>query len=145
MEKPSRGGEKRIAVWASPPEDRGSDDVIAPPEGLSLGIVLTADGRSVKYINEHGYFKKWPVNDINYPQYGKQLQGIYNKSVVAGIGHGRQFNTVASKNLFMFIQARMTDYAKADFQGDPASWSSKTWENYYRLCAAILQRKINLR
>src|SRR6266568_5968717 len=31
MEKPSRGGEKRTAVWASHPEDRGSDDVIAPP------------------------------------------------------------------------------------------------------------------
>ena len=31
MEKPSRGGEKRTAVWASHPEERGSDDVIAPP------------------------------------------------------------------------------------------------------------------
>ena len=31
MEKPSRGGEKRTAVWASHPEDRGSDEVIAPP------------------------------------------------------------------------------------------------------------------
>src|SRR2546426_3023576 len=30
-EKPSRGGEKRTAVWASHPEDRGSDEVIAPP------------------------------------------------------------------------------------------------------------------
>jgi len=33
MEKPSRGGEKRTAVWASPHEERGSDDVIAPPVG----------------------------------------------------------------------------------------------------------------
>ena len=33
MEKPSRGGEKRIAVWASHPEERGSDDVVAPPVG----------------------------------------------------------------------------------------------------------------
>src|SRR2546428_6910259 len=31
MEKPSRGGEKRTAVWASPHEERGSDDVVAPP------------------------------------------------------------------------------------------------------------------
>src|SRR5207237_516093 len=31
MEKPSRGGEKRIAVWASYPEEQGSDDVVAPP------------------------------------------------------------------------------------------------------------------
>src|SRR5262249_11908034 len=31
MEKPSRGGEKRTAVWASPPEKRGSDHVVAPP------------------------------------------------------------------------------------------------------------------
>ena len=31
MEKPLRGGEKRIAVWASHHEERGSDDVVAPP------------------------------------------------------------------------------------------------------------------
>src|SRR5712691_11537493 len=31
MEKPSRGGEKRTAVWASPHEERGSDDGVAPP------------------------------------------------------------------------------------------------------------------
>jgi hypothetical protein len=31
MEKPSRGGEKRIAVWASPHEERGSDGAVAPP------------------------------------------------------------------------------------------------------------------
>ena len=31
MEKPARGGEKRTAVWASHPEERGSDDVVAPP------------------------------------------------------------------------------------------------------------------
>jgi hypothetical protein len=33
MEKPSRGGEKRTAVWASHPEERGSNDVVAPPVG----------------------------------------------------------------------------------------------------------------
>src|SRR5712691_11587750 len=31
--KPSRGGEKRTAVWASHPEERGSDAVVAPPVG----------------------------------------------------------------------------------------------------------------
>src|SRR5882724_10807453 len=31
MEKPSRGGEKRTAVWALHHEERGSDDVVAPP------------------------------------------------------------------------------------------------------------------
>src|SRR5713226_4913334 len=31
MERPSRGGEKRAAVWASHHEERGSDDVVAPP------------------------------------------------------------------------------------------------------------------
>ena len=31
MEKPSRGGEKRTAVWAAHPEERGSEDVVAPP------------------------------------------------------------------------------------------------------------------
>src|SRR5207249_5738934 len=33
MEQPSRGGEKRTAVWASHQEERGSDDVVAPPVG----------------------------------------------------------------------------------------------------------------
>jgi len=33
MEKPSRGGEKRTAVWASHHEERGSDDGVAPPVG----------------------------------------------------------------------------------------------------------------
>ena len=33
MKKPSRGGEKRTAVWAAHPEERGSDDVVAPPVG----------------------------------------------------------------------------------------------------------------
>jgi len=31
MEKPSRGGEKRTAVWASHHEERGSDGAVAPP------------------------------------------------------------------------------------------------------------------
>ena len=31
MEKPSRGGEKRTAVWAAHHEERGSDDVVALP------------------------------------------------------------------------------------------------------------------
>jgi len=31
MEKPSRGGEKRTAVWASPHEGRGSDGAVALP------------------------------------------------------------------------------------------------------------------
>src|SRR3989442_11305553 len=31
MKKPLRGGKKRTAVWASPHEERGSDDVVAPP------------------------------------------------------------------------------------------------------------------
>src|SRR5439155_14954492 len=31
MEKPARGGEKRTAVWASHPEEGGSDDGVAPP------------------------------------------------------------------------------------------------------------------
>ena len=31
MERPSRGGEKRTALWASPHEERGSDGAVAPP------------------------------------------------------------------------------------------------------------------
>src|SRR2546425_11428975 len=31
MARPSRGGEKRTAVWASQHEERGSDGAVAPP------------------------------------------------------------------------------------------------------------------
>ena len=31
MERPSQGGEKRTAVWASHHEERGSDGAISPP------------------------------------------------------------------------------------------------------------------
>jgi hypothetical protein len=115
-------------------------------EGLSLGIVLTADGRSVQYIKDHGYVKLWPVRDLNFPEYGKEFQALYNQALVAGIAHGRQFNTVAVANLFRWIGSQMTDYAQEEYVGrESPTWSSRKWENYYRLCAAILQRKIVLR
>jgi hypothetical protein len=38
MEKPSRGGEKRTAVWASHHEERGSDEVVAPPVCAHRGV-----------------------------------------------------------------------------------------------------------
>lgn len=113
-------------------------------EGISLGIVLAADGRSPKWIEAHGFVKQWPVRDINYPQYGKQLQGLYNSSLVIGIQHGRQFNSVASKNLFVFLQAQMTGYAKKEFSGDPEKWDARKWQNYYDVCAGILRKKLKL-
>src|SRR6266446_3963233 len=33
MKKPLRGGKKRTAIWVSHHEERGSDDVVAPPVG----------------------------------------------------------------------------------------------------------------
>jgi len=114
-------------------------------EGMSLGVVLTADGRSVQYIASHGnYVKRWPVPALNYPQYGKQLQGMYNESLKSGIIHGRQFNTVARMNLWKFIGAQLTDYARSEYTGDRKSWSDSKWENWYRLCAAILAKKITV-
>jgi len=113
-------------------------------EGLSLGIVLTADGRSVQYIASHGYVMKTPVRDLNYPQYGKQLQGMFNESLKRGIIHGRQFNTVAQKNLWTFIGAQLTNYARSEYTGDRKRWGDSKWEKWYRLCAAILAKKINL-
>jgi outer membrane protein OmpA-like peptidoglycan-associated protein len=124
-------------------------------EGLSLGIVLGAEGLSNKWIIDHGFVKKWPVQS-NYPEYGKQLQGLYNTSLVAGLAHGRQFSTVATKNLFTFVTSQMTDWAKREYLGYPntltgdqwvaysRTWSAKKWENYYRLVAAIVSRQIKL-
>ncbi|MPZ56543.1 MAG: hypothetical protein GEU91_08620 [Rhizobiales bacterium] len=114
-------------------------------EGLTRGIVLAADGRSPKWIQDHGFVMPHPLNNVKYPQYGKQLQGIYNTSLVAGIAHGQQFNTVGSKALFMGLRAKMTDYARSEYSGNPDNWSDRKWEEYYRLCAAILQPTIKLK
>ncbi|MDP3406694.1 LysM peptidoglycan-binding domain-containing protein [Bosea sp. (in: a-proteobacteria)] len=110
-------------------------------EGLSLGIVMTADGRSPAWIQAHGFVKTVPVRNIDYPQYGKQFQGIYNTALVSGIAHGRQFNTVATRNLFAFLGDNMTQYAHNEYSGDSKKWSASKWEDYYRLCAAILRDK----
>ena len=113
-------------------------------EGLSLGIVLTADGRSVKYIEANGYLKKEPVYNRDYPQYGRQLQGIYNQSLKAGIIHGRQFNTVAKKNLWKFIGAQLNNCARIEYSGSDSNWGPRKWKNWYGLCAKILAKKITL-
>lgn len=126
-------------------------------EGLSLGIVLAADGRSNKWIIDHGYVKKAPVHNLVYPERGKELQQIYNTSLVAGIAHGRQFNTVATKNMFTFVTSQMTDYAKREYLGYPntmtgdqwvaysRTWSARKWDGYYRLVAAIVSRQIRFK
>jgi hypothetical protein len=46
---------------------------------------------------------------------GRQLQGIYNQSLDSGIAHGRQCNTVASKNLFLFLWSQMKDDGRGIF------------------------------
>src|SRR5713101_5778686 len=67
MEKPSRGGEKRTAVWASHHEERGSDGAVAPsmcdhrvvlhrcvvrewcnPSGSTVGTCLNAATRTLR-------------------------------------------------------------------------------------------------
>ena len=111
-------------------------------EGLTRGIVLAADGRSPQWIQSHGFTQKVPINSITYPQYGKHFQGLYNTALVAGIAHGQQFNTVASKNLFVALRTRMTDYARSEYSGDSGSWSGSKWMDYYRLCARILENRI---
>jgi hypothetical protein len=116
-------------------------------DGLSRGIVLTADGRSPRYIRDHGWVQMWPINNIHYPQYGKQFQGIYNRALVTGIAHGQQFNEVARRNLFRWIGAQMRGtLAATEYNGNESeNWDDRKWYNYYRVCAAILQRKIVLR
>ena len=62
----------------------------------------------------------------------------------AGVPENKQFNLVASKNLFMFLQAHMIDSTRKEYSEKPEAWSAKRWEDYYRLCAGILQRKLKL-
>jgi hypothetical protein len=116
--------------------------------GLALGIVLAADGRTVSWVRQHNgydaYFKTQPVKDVNYPNYGKDFQNVYNASFVAGMGHGSQFTEEATKNLFKYCLAQMNSYARSDFTGDSAKWSDRTWALWYSQCAAALELKINL-
>jgi hypothetical protein len=102
-------------------------------EGLSLGIVLTADGRSVKYIEANGYLKNEPVDNRDYPQYGRQLQGIYNQSLKADIIHGRHFNTVAKKNLWKFIDAQLNNWARIEYSGNNSNWPQEMEELVWAL------------
>ena len=125
-------------------------------EGLTLGIVLGADHRSADWIKSHNFVKLWPVENTVYPEYGKDFQRHYNTSLVAGLGHGRQFNTVARHNMFQFAWHHMSGYIKSDYLGDPPlsgkeleayskTWGDRKWELYYRAIAAVLRPKIIMR
>ncbi|HKV00101.1 MAG TPA: hypothetical protein VJR58_32690 [Vineibacter sp.] len=109
--------------------------------GLTLGVVLTADGRSPTWIKQHGFVKMWPVRQ--HPRHGRQLQGIYNTSLMAGIAQGRQFSPMATRNLFAFLLARMSAPARQAYGSDQGRWKSRQWEVYYRACAGLLQREID--
>ncbi len=108
--------------------------------GLSLGIVLAADGRSPVWIKQHGFVKMWPVR--RHPRHGRQLQGIYNTSLMAGIAHGRQFGKFAARNLFAFLLARMDAATRRIHGADSQAWKARQWEDYYRACAGTLRREI---
>jgi hypothetical protein len=116
-------------------------------EGLSLGLVLAADQQLKLRPNFVRRFIKYgPIPNINYPEYSKQFQGIFNTAFVAGLAHGKKFNTVAQANLFHDLRNKMTDYAKdlyephLDDKEHPdhySKWDDNKWENFYRLCARI--------
>jgi len=109
--------------------------------GLTLGTVLTADGRSPTWIKQHGFVKMWPVRQ--HPRHGRQLQGIYNTSLMAGIAHGRHFSPVAVRNLFAFLLAQMSAPARQMHGTDQETWKPRQWEAYYRACASLLQHEID--
>ena len=124
--------------------------------GLTRGIVMAADGRSGPYITSLGFVERNPIRNDVYPEYGKQLQGIYNTSLVAGIVHGKQFSPQATQNLFTYLhsrmpielQARFTRYDTADYEDPrdaPENWPTSKWYEYYRICARLLEPKIMLR
>ncbi len=125
-------------------------------EGLTLGIVLGADRRSGQWIRAHNFVKLWGVQSTVYPEYGKDFQKHYNTGLVAGLGHGRQFNTVARHNMFQYAWHNMSSYVKSDYLGDPPlhgkeleeyakTWSERKREMYYRVVAATLRTKIRMR
>jgi hypothetical protein len=47
----------------------------------------------------------------------------------AGIIHGRQFNTVAKKNLWKFIGAQLNNWARIEYSGSDSNWGPRKWKN----------------
>jgi hypothetical protein len=122
--------------------------------GLALGIILGADGRSDKWIAEHGFVKKNPDKLLGFEPYEKQMMNIYNTSFTAGLVHGRLFSTVALVHMLIFLGSKMTNYARAEYLGYPKemsgkeweaysrTWDAKKWINYYNLLAGLLEEHV---
>jgi hypothetical protein len=115
--------------------------------GLPLGIVLGADGRSLQWVKTHNgydrYVKTQKVQNTHYPEYGKELADLYNKSFFYGHAIGQQFSQQARGNLFRFLGGQLSRYARTEYRGDPKLWTDRKQADFYRLLASILARHIN--
>ncbi len=110
--------------------------------GLAHGIVLTAARRPPVWIKQHGFVKMWPVR--KHPGHGRQLQGIYNTGLMAGIAHARRLDQATARDLTAFLLACMDEPARRQ-HGSSAAWKPRQWETHYRTCADILQQEISCR
>ncbi|TXL73710.1 hypothetical protein FHP25_20095 [Vineibacter terrae] len=110
--------------------------------GLAHGIVLTAQRRPPVWIKQHGFVKMWPVR--KHPGHGRQLQGIYNTALMAGIAHARRLDQAAARNLIASLLGRMDEPARRQ-HGSSAAWKPRQWEAHHRACADILQQEISCR
>jgi hypothetical protein len=115
-------------------------------DGLARGIVLAADQRSVRFIRRIGLGRPDLSDNVLYREYGKQFEGYYVRGLAIGIVNGRQFNTVGRYNLFAWIGAHMSAWARKEYVGGESSrWSDRKWASYYILCGDLLKKKIVLR
>jgi hypothetical protein len=118
-------------------------------EGFSIGVVLAADDRSMSWIIQHNgysnFIKTGPVLvDAQLKEYDRKLAVIYNEAFKEGYAHGKEFNTVATVNLFRFVQSKIpSESTKKEFSGDPKTWSDTKWVTWYRMAAASLRQLLN--
>jgi len=108
--------------------------------GFSLGVVLGADDRPGSYV-KWNFVKHGPVHNSVYPEYGKKFQNAYNGSLAAGYAQGRRL--LASKTqrgaFFEDLYSRMSVHPSIAYGEDQATWSERSWRNYYIDCAATFR------
>jgi hypothetical protein len=119
MEKPSRGGEKRTAVGAAHPEERGSDEVVAPP-GCDHRVVphrwvvvercnpsgAAADAGPDAAARVRGFARAADDGVVDVPQalHGAPSASRINAQRVARFDHSRVRNCLPPQKLHREIQ-----------------------------------------
>src|SRR6266516_7214092 len=137
MEKPSRGGEKRTAVWASHPEERGSDEVVAPavcdhrvvPHRWVVcdrcnpsGSAADAGHDAAAWVRGSARVAEDGVVDVPQALHGAPGVPPITAQRVARFDHYRARNCLPPQKL----HERYSRYSQRTFYPTPGSWPMRT-------------------